>query len=352
MHLSGKLTPSIALAVLALLYTAGDLLVFKGPLRHQLELLDPNSAASIARAKSRGGVARVFDQTITRSQLDRAVSERLWLEGRTFDSATPGDRNAALDELIDHELLRARIQSDELPPVVSQQEIDERVRRLVGRFETKGALETAMKSQGIRNEDALKNRLAARIQQEKYIARKTAATAATTDEEARVWYAENQQSLGHPERIEARHIFIPTLNHPQEEAKRTLNETLVTLTAKQKDFATLAKEVSQDPATKDGGGNLGWMTRERLPVDLAAPMFSLDAGKPTLIRSRLGWHLVEVTARKAAESRAFDDAKAEIISALEAMKRSKAIADFRETVRKQEAGNIRIFEDLSDDQNP
>ena len=343
MHLSGKLTPRIALAVLAALYLAGDLWVFKGPLRHQFELLDPDSTASIARAKSRGVVARVFDQTITRSQLERAVSEKLWLAGTPTDAATPADRKAALDELIDHELLRATIAADALPPPVSQQEIDERVRRLVGRFETKGALETAMKSQGIRNEDALKNRLAARIQQEKYLTGKIAAATVTTDEEARVWYAENLEHLGHPERVEARHIFIPMLDHPQEEAKRTLDETLVTLTEKKKDFATLAREVSLDPATREIGGNLGWMTRDRLPVDLSAPMFSLAIGEPTLIRSRLGWHLVEVTARKAAEPRAFEDAKPEVIAALEAMKRQKAIAGFRESLRKQEAASILIF---------
>lgn len=352
MHLSGKLTPRIALAVLAALYLIGDLLIFKGPLRHQFELLDPNSAASIARAKSRGVVARVFDQTITRSQLERAVSEKLWLEGKSLDSATPADRKAALDELIDHELLRAGIAADEFQPVVSQQEIDERVRRLVGRFETKGALETAMKSQGIRDEEALKNRLAARIQQEKYIAAKTAATTAINDEEARVWYSANLEHLGHPERVEARHIFIPTLDHPQEKAKQKLDETLAILTEKKKDFATLAREVSLDPATRENGGNLGWMTRNRLPVDLSAPMFSLGIGEPTLIRSRLGWHLVEVTARKAAEPRAFEDAKPEVIAALEAMKRQAAIAGFRETLRKQEAGNILIFDNLSENQNP
>jgi parvulin-like peptidyl-prolyl isomerase len=341
--MSGKLTPRLALAILAALYLAGDLFIFKGPLRHQFELLDPDSAASIAKAKSHGVVARVFNQPITRSQLDRAVSEKLWLEGRTVDSATPADRTAALDELIDHELLRAKIQSDEIPPAVSQQEIDERARRLVGRFETKGALETAMKAQGIRNEEALKNRLAARIQQEKYLAGKIAATTAATDEEALAWYAAHHEHLGHPERIEARHIFIPTLNQPQEEAKQKLDETLVTLTEKKKDFATLAREVSQDPATKESGGNLGWMTRARLPVDLSAPIFSLEIGMPTLIRSRLGWHLVEVTARKAAEPRAFEEAKPEVIAALEAMKRQRAIAEFRQTLRTQEAANILIF---------
>jgi parvulin-like peptidyl-prolyl isomerase len=343
MQRKSKLTPRIALAILFVLYLLGDLLVFNGPLRHQFNLLDPNSSTSIVNANSRGIVARVFNQPITHSQLERAVSERLWLAGKSSDSATPADHQAALDELIDHELLRATIKMETAQPTVSQQEIDERVRRLVGRFETKGNLEKAMKSQGIHDEMALKNRLAARIQQEKYIIGKITTTTAITDEDMREWYMKNIKHLEHPERVEARHIFIPTLGRPQEETKRQLEEALTKLTENQLDFATLAKEISQDPTTRDIGGNLGWMTRSRIPVDLAAPMFSLKIGKPTLIRSRLGWHLVEITARQPAARREFEDAKSEIIAALEAVRRGRAIAEFRSHLRNQEATNITIF---------
>ncbi len=347
MHRIGKITPHIALAILVALYLLADLIILEGPLRHQFNLLDPSSSASIENANSRGIVARVFNQTITRSQLERAVSEGLWLQGRSLDSSTPADQQAALDELIDHELLRAIIKMETAQPTVSQQEIDERIRRLVGRFETKGNLEKAMKSQGIHDEVALKNRLAARIQQEKYIISKITATTAITDEDMREWYLKNIKHLGHPERVEARHIFISTLGQPQEDAKRLLEETRKKLTESQKDFATLAKEISQDPATRDIGGKLGWMTRSRIPVDLAAPMFSLKIGEPTLIRSRLGWHLVEVTARQPAALREFEDAKSEIIAALEAVRRGKAIAEFRSQLRNQEASNITIFNHLA-----
>ncbi len=292
--------------------------------------------------------ARVTGHPITRSQLDRAVAEMLWLEGKTAASLAPADlktaRAAALDELIDHELLRLQVKASSPPIPVSDAEIDDRLRRLAGRFDSKGALEAAMKSQGIAREKDLRGRLAARIQQEKFIALRLAPSVKTTDGDARAWFDANQQAISLPERVEARHIFIPALDHPPEESKQKLDAALAALTEKKKDFATLAKELSEDPATKGSGGALGWMTRDRLPADFAAPLFSMEPNQPKLIRSKLGWHLVEVTARKPAEPRDFEQAKPEILAALEAIKRRHATEDFRKSLRQSEAAKIEIFQ--------
>lgn len=292
-------------------------------------------------------VARVFKQSITRSQLDRAVRERLWLEGTTIDSLTPDAlgivRQAALDDLIDHELLRAKTAASTPPLQADDEEINERLRRLLGRFESKGEMESAMKSQGIASEADLRMRLADRIRQEKFVESKIGPLAKVTEDEARKWFDENQKQASNPERVEARHVFIPTLDHPPEEAKAKLDTALADLTARKKDFTALASELSEDPATKDRGGALGWMTRNRLPVDFAAPLFSLALNQPSLIRTRLGWHLVEVTGRKPAEPQTFEQAKPEILAALEAVKRTKAITSTRQALRKDDAENIEVL---------
>lgn len=345
-----KFTLRLAVYGAVIAYLAGDLFLFHGPLSRKIERANPNSPAAIAAAKANGVVARVFNLQITRSQLERAVRERLWLEGKSIDSLTPETRKiaryAALDDLIDHELLRvkAKVNAPELQ--VSKEEIDERMQRFVGRFESKEAMVSAMKSQGIASEEDLQDRLAARIQQEKYVASKIEPLAIVTDEDARKWFDENQNSLGNPERIRARQVFIPTLDHPPEEAKEKLDAALAELIAKKKDFATLAKEISEDPATKDNGGELGWMTRDRLPVDFSAPVFSMDLNQPALVRSRLGWHLVEVTGRKSAEPRSFDQAKPEILAALEAVKRRQAATEYRAALRRFEAAKIDVYHDM------
>ena len=125
-----------------------------------------------------------------------------------------------------------------------------------------------------------------------------------------------------------------------------VRQALDQLTAKTKDFPALAAELSGDPRTKAAGGNLGWLTKDRLPADFAAPLFALPLNRPALLRTKLGWHLAEVTARKPAEPRSFEDARGEVMAALEAVKRRDATRGFRKALRAQEGRYIEVFADM------
>jgi parvulin-like peptidyl-prolyl isomerase len=346
----GKFSLRLAIYGGVLAYLAADLFVFQGPLRRKIERSNPRGVEAIADAKARGVVARVFNHQISRDQLDRAVHERLWLEGKTPESLTPENirmvRYAALDELIDHELLRVKAKVNAPQLKVTDEEVNERLRRLLGRFVSKGEMEMAMKSQGIASERDLRDRLAARIQQEKYVELKIGPLTQVTEEDARAWFAENQAQLATPERVMARHVFIATLERPQEEAKAMLDAALADLGAGKKDFAALASELSDDYANKERGGHLGWMTRERLPSDFSAEVFALPLNKPSLIRTRIGWHLVEVTGRKPSEPRTFEYAKPEVMAALEAVNRRQAADEFRDALRRFETEKIEVFHDM------
>ena len=80
---------------------------------------------------------------------------------------------------------------------------------------------------------------------------------------------------------------VSTLNTAIEVLKRIKNG---------EDFATVAKEVSEDPGSKDNGGDLGFFDRRRMvqPFDSAA--FSLDVGEVSdLVRTPFGWHIIKLT---------------------------------------------------------
>lgn len=316
------------LAVLA--YLLGDFLVFKGPLHRWIAGSDPI-------------VARVSKQPIYRGQLERAVQESLWFQGKSASESDAAElaklRSEVLNELIDHTILRSLIRAEKVGITVSEAEVDARLQRFSSRFKNQSELDAALKSQDL---GKLRDRLRAQLLQEKIITQRIGPWIQVSDDEARRWFVENQATLAQPERVEARHVFIPTLDHPPEEAKKRLDAALLELTEKKKDFATLALEVSEDPATKDIGGSLGWMTRARLPLDFAAPVFDMQPLEPKLIRTKLGWHLVEVTARKSAEPRSFEQAKPEIVAALQAIKRREAVANLRKSLRDSTEG-IEIF---------
>lgn len=76
------------------------------------------------------------------------------------------------------------------------------------------------------------------------------------------------------------------------------------------DFATLAKERSQDATTASAGGDLGWLPRGELPAELDDAGFSLPLNTPTKVQVGSSWHVIEVLERQAgdtaAEKRPFD----------------------------------------------
>lgn len=345
----GKFTLRLCIYGAVLVYLACDLFVIRGPLKRRIERMDPRGAEAQAAARAGGVVARVFNHSITGSQLERALRERLWLEGKTPESITPASRRiarmAALNDLIDHELLRVKAKANAASLRVGEQEIDTRYQAFAARFESTEAMEKALKSQDMGTIADLRDRIAARIQQEKYVESKIGTLSRVGEEEAREWYDKNRESLTIPERIEARHVFLATLDRPEDEAKAKIEAALADLTAERKNFAALALELSEDESNKHQGGGLGWMTRSRLPADFAAAVFAMPLNRPALVRTKLGWHLVEATGRKPAEPRSFEDARSEIISALETSKRGRLAAKYRKDLRTFEREKIEIFSD-------
>ncbi|MCX6847081.1 MAG: peptidylprolyl isomerase [Verrucomicrobia bacterium] len=325
-------------------YLIGDLFVFRGPLSHIIQRSNSNRSDV---------VARVGKHFITHSQLERAMRENVWLEGKSFDALNASEkkqtREKALDELIDQALLREKIAADSTSIHVSNDEINARLRAMLSRFTTKGEMEKSMRGQGIANESELRARVAARIQQEKWIEAQIAPMIRVNDEEARAWFDQNAASMAASERIEARHIFMAAMDHSQAEIDARLSTALNDLKYQRKDFATLAREINDDPASKERGGSLGWMTKSRLPADFATAVFAMPIGQPAIIRSSLGSHLVEVTAHKAAEAANFEEMKLEVIAALEAVKRRQAITELREKIRGSAAKDIRIFHSVIGD---
>ena len=330
-------------------YICADLFLFNGPIQRRILASHPDSPESIAKAKAEGVVARVFGHKITRSQLHRAVHERLFLEGTSFENLGPNEKKmveyAALGDLIDHELMRVKVKVNSNKLKVTDEEIDARLERFSKTFLTREELEKAMRSQGIPSMGALRNRIAARIQQEKYVALRVDPLCTVSEQEIIDFYQNHRDELMIPARIRVRHIFIPTLDTPASEAKETLETALSHLRNGSETFAQLARSISKDPATSEHAGDLGWMSRSRLPEDFANATFDLPLDQPTLIQTKIGLHIVEVTDRRPAEIPSLEGIRTEIHTALTTAKRHRAVNDFRSALRRFEEQKIDIFHD-------
>jgi len=342
---SGKLALRYGCYGLIMGYLLCDLYFCGGPLSRRLKPVGHNYPLIATRADPI--VARVAAYNIHRSQLERALRDRLWRDGKSLAALDPPQRKlireAALNDLIDHELLRSKASANAADLKVSEAEINARLSRFSAGFTGKDELAAAMTAQGIASDQDLRARLAAHIQQDKYVESRIAPLIGVTDAEARQWFEQNQDQLATPERLAARHVFLATLERDPDAAQQALATARAALTAGTKDFAALASELSEDPLTNHRGGDLGWMTRQRLPAGLATPLFAMPLHQPALLRSKLGWHLIEVTARQPAAPANYEQAKPDIINALQAVKRQQAVTAFRDTLRRLEAPHIQIY---------
>jgi peptidyl-prolyl cis-trans isomerase SurA len=70
-------------------------------------------------------------------------------------------------------------------------------------------------------------------------------------------------------------------------------------------FDSLARLYSQDPGSKDAGGDIGFMKRGELDPAYEKAALSLEAGRFTNapVRSRFGWHVIELVQRRDQEFR-------------------------------------------------
>lgn len=64
------------------------------------------------------------------------------------------------------------------------------------------------------------------------------------------------------------------------------------------DFAAVAKQLSQDEATKDNGGELGWIPHDVMAPEFDQAAFALQPGQISgVVQSQLGFHIIKVLER-------------------------------------------------------
>jgi peptidyl-prolyl cis-trans isomerase D len=145
------------------------------------------------------------------------------------------------------------------------------------------------------------------------------------------YYEANRVIYKQPERVKARQILVKvaaSATAEQKDAAKARAQALrQELTEGGKDFAAVAKEKSEDPGTKAGGGDLGWVERKSLEPKLADAVFSLEANTISEpIETALGFHVVKVEQKDAGADKKLEDVANEIATSLYKKEQAKTLA--------------------------
>jgi peptidyl-prolyl cis-trans isomerase C len=144
---------------------------------------------------------------------------------------------------------------------------------------------------------------------------------------ARERYLANPDQFRSPETVTVRHLLVGTQERSDQRARELADQYLARVNAGES-LADLATQFSDDPGTKERGGELPAAMRGEFDAAFSEAAFGLTepgqiAGP---VKSGFGYHIIELIKRQAEGPRPFDDVKTEVIDQI--------IAEHRQRVSK------------------
>ena len=153
-----------------------------------------------------------------------------------------------------------------------------------------------------------------------------------SDADAQAYYNAHQDQYQVKDQVKVRHILIavpPSADAKTDAAARTKAEGVLKQLKTGGNFAELAKQNSDDPGSKEQGGELGFLDHGKTVPEFDKAAFSLPVGQTSdLIKTQFGYHILQVEDKKTAHLRPFSEVKAEIAPILEQQRTGAAEQTF------------------------
>ena len=138
---------------------------------------------------------------------------------------------------------------------------------------------------------------------------------ASVDEKAlRTRYEQEKSRFMSGEQRLASHILIAVPADANAATQKVGEQKAAALAAQARqpgaDFAALAKANSEDPGSKDGGGDLGWVDRGVMTKTFEDALFSMKAGEIAgPVKTEFGYHVLQLREIKPGQGKSFEEVR-------------------------------------------
>jgi peptidyl-prolyl cis-trans isomerase SurA len=311
-----------------------------------------SSGAAQARTVERI-VAVVGDEVILESEVNE--KSRLFLQeiAALPDPAQRAQRTAALrrevlDNMINEHLLLQ--QADELKLSVSSEEIDRSIEQIKKDYGlTDAQLADELRRTGL-NMASYRQNTRREILKYRVLNIAVGSKVSVSDNDVQSYYERNMKAGGASQQVRVSHIFvaIPESGDAAKVLEREAYARKILARAKSgEEFAALAKELSEDGATRAEGGDLGYFGKEMgLPKPVEELVFSMKVGEiGGPVRGNQGFHVIKLVDRRAKDVKPLAEVKEELRAQLRAKEMDRQTKAYVSELRRKTLVDIRTAKD-------
>lgn len=256
-------------------------------------------------------------------------------------------REKVVNELIIKSLIDSEIEKRNIK--VSQEEIQDELKKVIDKTGSKEELNRILKSRGVSNNELIEG-LKTQIRIKKLV--NSIKKIEVSDDDVQKFYNSNPKEFIHPEQVRASHIlissnFIQILTGVKEKNPNISTEELNAKVEKQmaaqkakaeiilaevkknpQNFEKIAAKNSDDKASAEKGGDLGFFSKNAMEPEFGNAAFSMKPDTISdLVKTQYGYHIIKVTDRMEAGKVPFVKVKDEIKFYLETQKQIEVLRD-------------------------
>jgi foldase protein PrsA len=232
-----------------------------------------------------------------------------------YETNLGGDAEVTARDLVIAENLRRAAAAQVIDPAQVERELG----LLRAQFASHQGFEEALGASGF-SVSSVREELAAQLRGRQWLEEHVRPALAATDQEYQRFYASHPNLFTQPLRFRAAHVLLAAhAETPAEvvEEKQLAIAEFAKRLAKGEPLSRLAAEASEDEATKNRGGDLGFFSEARMAPEFIAEIRKLPVGKVSKpFRSHLGFHIAQVTETKAPRLLTFEEVRPEITLAI------------------------------------
>lgn len=217
-------------------------------------------------------------------------------------------RREAMDLLIEQMLVAQ--QAEKTGVKIDEGAADNAFAELRGVFDDDQAFELKLEEDGFTAE-SLRTHLGRMTAAQQYLDGIREQAAEVTEKDLEQYYEDNKYRLTLPEQVRVRHILITWKPMGKQDDRAFIRESMQPILARARageDFAALAREFSDDYATKQMGGDTGFFHRGQMAPAFEEAAFALEPGEISdIVETSFGVHIIKLEQRQEEELLAYDD---------------------------------------------